>query len=359
MKKKMLYLHERHGRLYVRVPYRKADGRWTTKEQRVYSEREAMDAIASIKHQLGEGGPATFDGERMTFADLLAEYRRTHPNKHRWYLDPMERYFGSRRIRSITYGDLKRFKQAREEIKKANGEDRKPATINRELEQLRGVLLLAVRHGWLLRNPFQAGPPLMVKSEEEHRDRVPTPFEEARLLAVCIPPREHLRPLIIATRDTGLRKSALLSLSWADVDLQNGLLLVPRGNQYKRRPKMIAMTARLRAELERMRAGADPDQKVFGSVKDFKRSYATACRLAGIEGLRFNDWRHGFATDLLEAGIPERIAMKAMGHANASTHQIYANLDERISRQIAEALDRLHAQRSGDEIHHPSSEMIQ
>ena len=81
--------------------------------------------------------------------------------------------------------------------------------------------------------------------------------------------------------------------------------------------------------------------------------------MAGIEGLRFNDWRHGFATDLLEAGIPERIAMKAMGHANASTHQIYANLDERISRQIAEALDRLHAQRRGDEIHHPASEMIQ
>ncbi len=355
----MLYLHERDGQLYVRVPYRRSDGRWATKEKRVHNEREAMDAISSIKHQLGEGGPSVFNSEKMTFADLLAEYRRTHQDKPRWYLEPLDQYFGGRRIRSITYGDLKRFKQSREAVTKPDGEPRKPATINREMEQLRGVLLLAVRHGWLLRNPFQAGPPLMVKSEEEHRDRVPTPFEEARLLAVCIPPREHLRPLIIATRDTGLRKSALLSLSWADVDLQNGLLLVPRGNQYKRRPKMIAMTARLRAELERMRAGADREAKIFGSMKDFKRSYATACRLAGIEGLRFNDWRHGFATDLLEAGIPERIAMKAMGHANASTHQIYANLDERISRQIAEALDRLHAQRRGDEIDLSSSGMIQ
>ena len=179
------------------------------------------------------------------------------------------------------------------------------------------------------------------------------------MLAVCIPPREHLRPLIIATRDTGLRKSALLSLAWRDIDLENGLLLIPRGNRYKRRPKMIAMTVRLRKELERMSAGADSASLVFGEIKDFKRSYATACRLAGIEGLRFNDWRHGFATDLLEAGIPERLAMKAAGHANASTHAIYANLDERISRQIAEALDRLHAVRRGDEIPPPSSEMIQ
>ncbi len=108
-----------------------------------------------------------------------------------------------------------------------------------------------------------------------------------------------------------------------------------------------------------IRIGTDPDSLVFGEFKDFKRSYRTACRLAGIEGLRFNDWRHGFATDLLEAGIPERVAMKAAGHANASTHAIYANLDERISRQIAEALDKLHAQRSGDEIIRPSSDMIQ
>lgn len=357
MKNRIPYLHERHGRLYVRIQYRRPDGRMAAKERTVANEREALTAIAEIKAQLGEGGPGVFDGERMTFAELLTEYRRAHPDKPRWYLDPLAEYFGQKRIRAITYGDLKRFKQSREEIKRADGLDRKPATINRELEQLRAVLLLAVRHGWLLRNPFLGGPPLIVKSEEERRDRVPTPFEEARMLAVCIPPREHLRPLIIATRDTGLRKSALLSLTWRDVDLEGGRLLIPRGNRYKRRPKVIAMTARLRAELERLRG--EPDEPVFGSIKDFKRSYKTACRLAGIEGLRFNDWRHGFATDLLEAGIPERLAMKAAGHANASTHAIYANLDERISRQIAEALDRLHAARMGEEIHHPSSEMIQ
>lgn len=59
------------------------------------------------------------------------------------------------------------------------------------------------------------------------------------------------------------------------------------------------------------------------------------------------------------AGIPERIAMQTMGHANASRHAIYANLDERISWQITEALDRLHAQRNGDEIQSISSEFIQ
>ena len=348
-KSKIPYLHERHGKFYVRIQYRKPDGRMTSKERAVANEREALTAIAEIKHQLGEGGPAVFEGERMTFTDLLEEYRRTH-DKPRWYLDPLGEYFGHRRIRTITYGDLKRFKSAREEVKRADGRDRKPATINRELEQLRAVLLLAVRHGWLLRNPFLGGPPLIVKSEEERRDRVPTPFEEARMLAVCIPPREHLRPLIIASRDTGLRKSALLSLTWRDIDLENGLLLIPRGNRYKRRPKVIAMTTRLRAELERMCAGADADACVFGDVKDFKRAYKTACRLAGIEGLRFNDWRHGFATYLLEAGVPERLAMKAAGHANASTHAIYANLDERISRQIAEALNRLHSERSMNEI---------
>jgi integrase len=347
-KKKVLYLHERDGVLYVRVPYCNSAGVRRSKEKRVENEREAIKIISEIRHQLGEAGPGVFDGERMTFDELLAEYRRAHPDKHRWYLDPIEKYFGQRRIRTITYGDLKRFKTEREGIKKPNGEKRKPATIHRELEQLRSVLLLAVRHGWLLRNPFMAGPPLIIKSEEERRDRIPTPEEEEKILAVCVPPyRAHLRPLVIASLDTGLRRSALQSLTWSAVDFENHVLKIPRGNRYKNRPKLIGMTTRLEAELQDLfeRSDKNPETGIFRKVKDFKRSWKTACRLAGVEGLRFNDLRHGFSTGLMEAGIPRDLAMKAAGHSNPDIHEIYTNIDHRIARQLAEALNKLHETR--------------
>lgn len=160
--------------------------------------------------------------------------------------------------------------------------------------------------------------------------------------------RRLLRVLVIATRDTGLRRSALLALTWEMVDWENRLLRIPKGNLYKRRPAVIGCTDRLLGELRRLWEASeqDPAARVFGEVKGWKRSYATACRLAGIEGLRFNDWRHGFVTDLMEAGIPQHMAMKLSGHTQADTHEIYANIDDRLAIQAAAALDRLHASRT-------------
>ena len=57
----------------------------------------------------------------------------------------------------------------------------KPASINRELELLRTILLYAYRQGWILRKPFLAGPPLIVKSGEVLRDRMPTPEDTRRV----------------------------------------------------------------------------------------------------------------------------------------------------------------------------------
>ncbi len=347
---KQPYLHERDGALYVRVTYR-INGQKRSKERRVRNAREAAQVAARLRHELGLMGPETLDAERMRFEDLLAAFTAARHSLPSWYLAPLE-YFAGRRLRSITYGDLVRFRQHRAAIpNRQTGRPRAQATINREVEVLRQAILFAVRQGWLPRNPFLAGPPLIQKSEELRRDRIPTPEEEARLLAACDhPKRRHLRLLILATRDTGLRRSALRSLTWRCVDWANALLLVPPGNRLKKRPKAVGLTARLLVALrEEWEAGArDLEARVF-TQGDPKRSWATACRLAGIEGLRLNDLRHGYATDLMESGIPQHFAMRLAGHSNAEIHEIYTNIDARLARQAAEALDRLHEQRRGDE----------
>lgn len=372
-------VHLKAGKPYVRVPYQDAAGKWKSVERRVHTPEEAFKKAAELRKQLGLAGPGAFDGERMTFDQLLEEYKRAHPEKPDWYTKPLADFFGKRRIRAITYGLCREFKAAREAIPKrkqradAPDEARSVTTINRELEGLRAVLLYAVNQSWLERNPMKGDKPLIVKTEEARREIVPTPEQEARLLAQCVPPhRAHVRPLVIATRDTGLRKSALQSLTWRNVDFDNRLLRVPSGNRYKRRPKSIGMTARLFDELWRLlveAAGAeaattlpdDPDapvwswrrengdKKIFGDVKDFGKAYDKACALAGLEGIRFNDWRHGFATDLMEAGVPEHLAMKAAGHTNPETHAIYTNVDERLALQVAAALDKLHQARERNE----------
>ena len=47
-----------------------------------------------------------------------------------------------------------------------------------------------------------------------------------------------------------------------------------------------------------------------------KRSFGTACRLAGIEDLHLHDFRHAFVSRSILAGVPPAVALKASGHAS-------------------------------------------
>lgn len=335
------------GKTYVRLAFfDERAGRRRSKTRRVHSVDDYAAALEHVKRRIG-AQPKDYDPDKMTFDELVAEYKKAKqpPN---WCLAPLEEFFGKRRIKTITYGDLAEFRRAREEVVSAiTGRLRKTSSINREMQWLRGLLLYAVRHEWLAGNPFNKGAePLIRLSEEESRDRIPSREEEAKILEHCVGPRAHLRPIMIGLRDTGLRKGALLSLEWNSVDFEEGFLKIPKGKANKGRPKLIAMTARLKVELLALWEDSDkkPESKIFAQG-DFRKAYSTACRLAGVENLHIHDWRHGFATDLMEAGVEERIAMRATGHKNPETHAIYTNIDKRIARMIAENLDRLHAER--------------
>jgi len=356
------------GKPYVIVTQRQPNGKQKDKTRRVHSVDEAIRAIAELKAEFEDRGPSAVDGDRMTFLQLVTEYEKHKKKIPKWYAEPMKEYFGQKKIRLITYGDIQQFKLAREAVKRKVRDpadrtkkieiDRKASSVNRELEWLRTVLLFAHRYEWILRNPFTRGAvPLIRKSQEESRVRIPSPDEEAAILAQCVDRRAHLRPILIAAKDTGLRKSALLSLQWSAVTFKfendtwtiGDFLRIPSGNRYKKRPKVMGITARLKVELEALwkESKKDPNAPIFGGIKDPKKAYATACEAAGVKDLHFHDWRHGYATDMAEAGVEERIAMMATGHTSAETHAIYTNLDERLAKMVAERLDELHRSRQG------------
>lgn len=177
------YVHPKGGKPYVRLNYfDERAGIWKSKERRVDTIEEAIDAYEDLKRKVG-AQPKDYDPDKITFDQLMAEFRKAKPKTKEWYLTPIEEHFGQRRLKTITYGDLKEYRAAREAVAhKVTGEPRKPSTINREMEALREVLLYAVRHDWLAKNPFTKGPTLIPKSEEESRDRIPSPEEEAAIL---------------------------------------------------------------------------------------------------------------------------------------------------------------------------------
>lgn len=58
----------------------------------------------------------------------------------------------------------------------------------------------------------------------------------------------------------------------------------------------------------------------------FSKAFRHAVAVAGLEGVRVHDLRHAFATMLLTAGTPLRVAADVLGHATpAFTLSVYAH----------------------------------
>ena len=67
-----------------------------------------------------------------------------------------------------------------------------------------------------------------------------------------------------------------------------------------------------------------------------------ARRRAGLDWLRLHDLRHGCATLLLAKGVPDRVIMEVLGHAEIGvTMNTYAHVLPVLRQEAADAMDEL------------------
>jgi integrase len=113
-------------------------------------------------------------------------------------------------------------------------------------------------------------------------------------------------------------------------------------NSKTEKERAVGMTARLHEELSKLWEDSpkDPNGSVFGVAVTFKRAFAKACELAGVEGFRFHDCRHTATTRLVETkALHTQEAMKITGHTQQTTFARYVNPQDETTRRAAEALD--------------------
>lgn len=281
--------------------------------------------------------PAVYIGdEKIAGRDSLAT-----PNA---YLKTLVAHFGKYQLRHINRQRIQEFKLIRATTPTKHGKQRSVRSLNMELELLRTILNYCVANGWLGKTPFTGskltGHKLIEKAKENRRDRIMTDDEEQRLLAVCNNERAHLRGLIILAVDTGMRRGELIKLEWGHVDFSARMLRLPGRITKTKKPRTIALTRRSYDELSLLHASCPEGQaSVFGIRDNFKRSWTTAKRMAGVAGLNFHDLRHSFITRANESGLSRDVVTKASGHSTLDAYERYVHAPDHILRQIAESLD--------------------
>ena len=234
---------DKDGFWYARITFTAENGKRRNVKRRAKTKTEARETLWKLRREYADHGEKIIDGDRVTFNELAKIYEEQRLQKaqykgerkisgRRSYLAPqgyvrtLKTHFGLRKIKSITHNDVDKFRTLRLNTPINEEKERSIASVNRELEVLRAMFRFAVRQGWIIRSPFDLGEPLISKSDEVQRERVLSREEEERLLLVCTGRRAHLRPLLIAALDTGMRRGELFLLKWSDVDLNSKLISV-------------------------------------------------------------------------------------------------------------------------------------
>lgn len=342
--------------------------------RKCYKKKKAAEAELGKRVSLiAEGSYLDVKKESTTtLGELLDRYEENFKKQpsfkgKRLYLQNFKNHLGKDTlIGNIRYVDLETYRNQLAEKpvrvnKKGVGKPRTTASINREISCLHHVFSKATEWDLVERSPFERKKTLLQK-ENNARLRYLTEEEIARLLEACAP---HLRNIIICALNTGMRKGEILSLKWSQV--RNGFIYLQKTKTNEPRQIPINDTmAALFGELEAARGKEirktdhvftfapkakkkEPGplqvlEPVTGNpISEMKKSFATACKKAGLEDFRFHDLRHTFASQLIMRGAGLKDVQELLGHKTLTMTMRYAHLSQEHKKKAVNLLNGLTA----------------
>lgn len=203
---------------------------------------------------------------------------------------------------------------------KRKAKARSIANVDRLLAILRRVLKKGEELRFLDRNPFPKD--IIKPSHEVQRTRILSGSEEALLLASCAGERIHLRPIIIALIDTGMRVGELQKRTRADFDFDAQEIAVYATKTEE--PRIVPMSDRLKAIM--LEWGDDELRDDFRPFDiGIRRAWHTLKKVSGISDLRLHDLRHTFATRQIGGGMELAELARILGHKDIRTTYRYVN----------------------------------
>lgn len=304
------------------------------KDSRALKEAEAWkDAFVGERER--PSGPASPEG--MTVAQILDIYGRQHapttvdPARIGFAIDALLPFWGAQPVSAVKGETCRRYMRERKVKKNGKVVSAAANTVRRELITLNAALQYCLVEGYLT-----AAPAVWLPPRGQSRDRWLTREEAAALLrAARAEPyaRLHLPTFLLLGLYTGHRSQAILSLQWhpnmtgGHVDLERGRIdFNPIGaRKTNKRRAHIPIPGPLLIHLRQVRNRTR--QFVIEAeglpVRSCKKSFATACRKAGLSGVTPHTLRHTACTWFMHRRVDPEIAAPWVGMDPETFRRIY------------------------------------
>lgn len=308
-------------------------------------EAEALEAKWKLEafqqKQWGKEQERSIEEVMLAFLKAKSD-KRSHADD-KLFANRFRRMLAGRTIQSLKPADIEGYIVAR----KGGGVSN--STINRELAFLSACINYCRSSlGWEMPNPI-TGRKL---KEPEGRLRWLSYEQAVQLIqaAESEPKAPHLADFIRLALHTGMRRGEILGLEWQRVNLHSGLIWLEAAHTKagKRRSIPLNETARealiSRARFRAENCPASPwvfSDREGNRISCIKRSFATACRRAGIEDFHTHDLRHTRAAWLVSAGVPLPEVRDLLGHSTVEMTERYAHLAPENIRAAVSRLDQM------------------
>lgn len=340
-------LYKRPGSPYWWIRWTGPDGRQRKESAKTILKTEvlacrrkaAMEGILPPTPKMQREEKKKEEAARKTFLDLKTEYlawatRQKAYKSKKNRVELLYRDFGNIPLDSFTTKLVDQYQTDKLSEGSRPGKDgkpakgNKPATINRLLATLKHMFTKAVEWDMVSDATLKHVRRVKLLQENNRRLRYLNEEECAALTDACMP---HLKPIVVTAIHTGMRKGEILGLTWDRVDLRNGFILLDNNTKNGER-REIPISATLKDTLEALALDNVEGHRHVFHDKDgktyvwLKKSFAAACRAAGITDFHFHDLRHTFASHLAMAGTDLATLKELLGHKTITMTLRYAHL---------------------------------
>jgi integrase len=301
-------------------------GTGNRRQAELIANKQRLDANAR-RFQIVDADP------NVKFGEIAAKFiaNATVTKHHLYHLKILLPYFADLPAIRLTKAQIEEFRRYRQR----GNPNIKDSSVNRDLSVLRRVLYWSVEESLLLANPLAR---MRMVRERRTRRQVLSVEEEDKILAVAQP---HLRRIITAALDTGMRRGEILGQRWEHIDFSRRLLFVTRSKTPEGESREIPLTERLLGVLSENRQSEGFVFTLRGEpISWIRKGWLGALKHAKVRHCRFHDLRHTFNSRLMEAGVIQDVRMALMGHSGGSRiNSIYTHVELPGKRQAIARLE--------------------